>query len=197
LQRRRIRVETIAVRMDGAMVGVEEIMEKQISPGDLFDTDGSWRIAGRYIVVEPNNSRESPRSWVMRRIRDGKTAYMHESSRLRGEWIRVGALRRLRTIFRNSGLASFGFSQEDFRHHHQLLRVWGPLNPAHWEVWRWEVGTVPSDADNAIEPLRFGSLESYHRIGFMAERVYVGNDWKDAKAAMRGVYGEPARGSKR
>jgi len=107
-----------------------------------------------------------------------------------GDSVRLWSWGDVHRRLRNHGLALFGFAQEDFRHHHQLLRVWGIGRPARWEVWRWAVGTGSSDKDDALEPLPFGSNEMYHRIGFLAERVYVGRDWKAAKSAMCGVYQE-------
>jgi hypothetical protein len=90
---------------------------------------------------------------------------------------------RLRRWLRAYGFCDLGFSQENFRHHHQLLYVWSPFRRSRWEVWRWPVGTGSSDVDDALKPLRFGSSEAYHRIGFMAERVHVGRDYRAARDA--------------
>lgn len=54
--------------------------------GDLWETEAG-RYPGCYEVVEANNSTEAgPGSWVMRRVTDDQTLYMHASARNRGEW---------------------------------------------------------------------------------------------------------------
>lgn len=84
---------------------------------------------------------------------------------------------------RDHGLAPFGFAVDGFRHNTLILFVWGPFVPAHFEVYRWPVGTGWSDVESALRPLPPGSSERYHRIGFMAERIYSGHDFRAAKAA--------------
>lgn len=96
--------------------------------------------------------------------------------------------RRLTMWMRKVGLAPFGFAQEALHAHHQLLRVWGLLLPARWEVYRWPVGTGSSDLDDHLKPLPRGSPEAWHRIQFSADRVYCGHDWDAAKRAMAGMY---------
>jgi len=86
------------------------------------------------------------------------------------------------------GLAPFGFAQEDFHGHHQLLRVWGPLLPARWEVYRWPTETGTDEKDRWLRPLPSGSPEMRHRIQLTAELVYSGTDWHAAKRAFAGRY---------
>jgi hypothetical protein len=49
-----------------------------------------WMSLGEFpglcVVVADNHNRESPNSWVMHRVHDGKQLYMHEKARLKGEW---------------------------------------------------------------------------------------------------------------
>lgn len=47
------------------------------------------RTSGLCVVARENDSRESPGSWVMRRLSDGKTLYMHRPARLQGKWLRI------------------------------------------------------------------------------------------------------------
>jgi len=91
-------------------------------------------------------------------------------------------------LLRLAGLAPFGYQQENFHSHHQLLLVWGPLLPSRWEVYRWPVGTGSYELSKALRPLRLGSYEAYQRIGSCTERVYAGRDWNAAKRAASGLY---------
>lgn len=97
-------------------------------------------------------------------------------------------MKRLLHWARKIGLARFGYTQENFAHHHQLLRVWGPFMPARWEVYRWPAETGSRDLDEWMKPLPFGSIEAYHRIRLSAELVYSGNDWAMARDAFVGEY---------
>jgi hypothetical protein len=89
----------------------------------------------------------------------------------------------LKTIWRFFKRFRFGFATEDFRHHHQLLCVWH-LGRSWFEVYRWPVGTGNEDMHDALRPLEHGSPEAYSRIGFCAQRVYKGSDFRAAKNAM-------------
>jgi len=94
---------------------------------------------------------------------------------------------------RRRGLALFGYAQENFHQHHQLLLVWGLGRPARLEVYRWPVGTGSTEADSARGDAPFGSREAYRRIRAHAELVYAGHDWEAARAAFNGRY-DPAGG---
>lgn len=60
-----------------------------VDVGQLWDFVGTnGRVDGTWRVERENDSRESLRSWVMRRTLDGQVAYMHEKARLRGDWQR-------------------------------------------------------------------------------------------------------------
>lgn len=93
-----------------------------------------------------------------------------------------------RQWLRTWGLSMFGYAEENFHGHHQIIRVWGLFQPARWEVYRWAVGTGSDDMDKWMRPLRRGSAEAYHRIQLSAECVYKGGDWKAAKRAFGGAY---------
>lgn len=57
--------------------------------GDLWERLNSERPEhdGCWEVTQPNNSRESPESFVMTRFQGkSSTIYMHRSARLRGDW---------------------------------------------------------------------------------------------------------------
>lgn len=104
-------------------------------------------------------------------------------------WLYVRALAapRMKSVARCAkrwGLHPFGYAQEDYRHHHQLLYIWSPFRRPRWEVRRWHVGMGASDIADWIKPLPFGSLDAYHRIELSAERVHVGRDFHAAKDAM-------------
>lgn len=97
------------------------------------------------------------------------------------------AHRRLRNI----GLAPFGFVQEDFRHHHQLLRVWELGSLPRWEVWAWPVNTGSSGvddayrSDNACDDAR----AQYATIQERARLVWAGRNWAEARATFAGPEG--------
>ena len=95
---------------------------------------------------------------------------------------------KVKRWLRSHGLAPFGFAQENFHAHHLLLRVWGPLRPARWEVYRWPVGTGADDVRHEVLPLPWGSPEAWRRIQFCAEGVYSGRDWNEALRAFGGEY---------
>jgi hypothetical protein len=55
----------------------------------LGDPDtGFLRNLGVFRIIARNDSPESPDSWVMGRLIDGATLYMHKSARLKGQWKR-------------------------------------------------------------------------------------------------------------
>lgn len=73
--------------------GKGEMIYERIKAGQLWDFSGeNQRGHGTYRVVEPNTSRESPGSWVMHRVTDGKIAYMHVRARRQGEWKRTASM---------------------------------------------------------------------------------------------------------
>lgn len=47
---------------------------------------------GLCLVVGPNDSTESPGSWVMYALVLRRTFYMHRGARLKGHWVRRTAL---------------------------------------------------------------------------------------------------------
>lgn len=97
-------------------------------------------------------------------------------------------LDRIKRWLKERGLWSFGYEQENFHGHHQLIRVWGLLFPSRWEVYRWPVGTGSEDLARWMLPLKAGSSEARHRIQLSSELVYSGKSWDDAKKAFSGSY---------
>lgn len=45
---------------------------------------------GLFRVTAPNDSPESPDSWVMQRVTDGKVCYMHQPAIQKREWVFMG-----------------------------------------------------------------------------------------------------------
>jgi hypothetical protein len=72
----------------------------KISPGQLWESVGGGdehqgKARGLCLVVDPNDSTESPGSWIMRCLADGQTLYMRRDARLAGLWARRGMLAAL------------------------------------------------------------------------------------------------------
>ncbi len=89
----------------------------------------------------------------------------------------------IRRWLRRNGLAPFGFAQEDFRHHTQVLYVWRPLQRASFEVWRWPVETGTEEKDRALRGTRNGTVACYRRIEQSARLVHSGSNFREAMNA--------------
>ena len=65
------------------------MLEEDILPGQLWEFTGiRKRIFRLCVVVRPNDSRESPDSYVMASLPTGRRFYMHKSARQDGLWVR-------------------------------------------------------------------------------------------------------------
>lgn len=157
--------------------------------GERWESTGSeLRTRGVCVAVEPNDSSESPGSWKMRRLSDGKTLYAHRVDVARGEWVRVGLLARARAWLRDNGLAPFGFEEWAWRGRYLVVRTWGPFVPSQWEVWRWPRNSDPVGNRAHLSTLPVGSYDRYHRLNLSADRVFdisagrarEANDFDDA-----------------
>lgn len=71
----------------GYLVGRWVRVGRGVRVGQLWDARRYH--PGLCVVVRKNDSPESPDSWEMRRLHDGKTFYMHKAARLKHDWERI------------------------------------------------------------------------------------------------------------
>lgn len=75
-------------------------MSEPVAVGQLWEHVGGGpphhgAARGVCIVVAPNDSPESPESWIMLSLSQPRVLYMHRSARMAREWVRYTAVARV------------------------------------------------------------------------------------------------------